>query len=265
MRVWPNGSSRDYVIHISTHTPVRVWLASPRCSIISLKFQLTHPWGCDILHYKWFLKGRDFNSHTREGVTDLSRSLQALISFQLTHPWGCDNWTLLSYIIIKISTHTPVRVWPAASTWYINLKISTHTPVRVWPNVCADNGGEYNFNSHTREGVTARVTFLYHFCNFNSHTREGVTNGRRLSPSIGRFQLTHPWGCDTKVNIYHLSHSDFNSHTREGVTARFEVTLLPSVISTHTPVRVWPCEPSYLGVDVDFNSHTREGVTHLLV
>ena len=56
---------------------------------------------------------------------------------------------------------------------------------------------EFNFNSHTREGVTLFNNLRpLEPAHFNSHTREGVTN--------------IPVGKQTKNN--------FNSHTREGVT-----------------------------------------------
>ena len=77
---------------ISTHTPVRVWLYAhmqekPRerfqlthpwgcdmmncvVAMILMKFQLTHPWGCDCTLYCSAAENRNFNSHTREGVTN---------------------------------------------------------------------------------------------------------------------------------------------------------------------------------------------------
>ena len=119
--------------HISTHTPVRVWRTVYIKSLDdadfnshtregvtiplvngfqTLRFQLTHPWGCDEKVSRYITKyisisthtpvrvwhrptppcrhSNDFNSHTREGVTlFLSTGLNVKI----------------------ISTHTPVRVW----------------------------------------------------------------------------------------------------------------------------------------------------------
>ena len=75
----------------------------------------------------------------------------------------------------------------------------------------------YDFNSHTREGVT-HWTFAIdaYFGNFNSHTREGVTQ------------------------LHRGGHNgdNFNSHTREGVTSRVLQMAEDKKISTHTPVRV---------------------------
>ena len=58
----------DAVQKISTHTPVRVWPDYTPISPAEIKFQLTHPWGCD----------------------KIIDSLKIIPLFQLTHPWGCD-------------------------------------------------------------------------------------------------------------------------------------------------------------------------------
>ena len=140
------------------------------------RFQLTHPWGCDLLTLK---QGK------------------LKISFQLTHPWGCDLRRSRFRRRAGISTHTPVRVWLKVEFTYNPLPISTHTPVRVWLWPNSPLFLSTNFNSHTREGVTASVNFSAGQKNFNSHTREGVTGNSTSStaPRV-KFQLTHPWGCD---------------------------------------------------------------------
>ena len=56
------------------------------------KFQLTHPWGCDISGKVDLDISYNFNSHTREGVTIVDGIIKALPKFQLTHPWGCDKF-----------------------------------------------------------------------------------------------------------------------------------------------------------------------------
>ena len=154
-------------------------------------FQLTHPWGCD--PHKGHVK-----NHGR---------------FQLTHPWGCDAEKIKAHILSFISTHTPVRVWQynprimdknanfnshtrEVTSWWIyseNMSaISTHTPVRVWRQASADREQlRHNFNSHTREGVTAR---------------------KCVPCSCGVFQLTHPWGCDT-CQMYLAMYDDISTHT----------------------------------------------------
>ena len=53
--------------------------------------------------------------------------------------------------------------------------------------------GYNNFNSHTREGVTAdEPDIKSDSSDFNSHTREGVTYGHMSEEVSVIFQLTHP-------------------------------------------------------------------------
>ena len=152
-------------------------------SISASRFQLTHPWGCDSgcrisNYFYWYfnshtregvtmlwkhsIKTGYFNSHTREGVTIIICAIFNTLRFQLTHPWGCD--CPLPNIIRKL--------------WFI----STHTPVRVWLTLADIWEILYDFNSHTREGVTAYLLFFALFA---------------------RFQLTHPWGCDDDTLSYY--------------------------------------------------------------
>ena len=169
---------------------------------------------------------------------------------------------------IKISTHTPVRVWPSSFlSASKNAYISTHTPVRVWPALCLKLLQHLRISTHTPVRVWPIINQYRNMipCHFNSHTREGVT-------VCGIFDDS------TVVN--------FNSHTREGVTWDLNWINQQFGISTHTPVRVWqPAIVIFLrllsafqlthpwGCDIKtsecsdifnhFNSHTREGVTLL--
>ena len=56
-------------INFNSHTREGVTKAAQLDCILNYVFQLTHPWGCDIL---------------------VSLSLSEMMKFQLTHPWGCD-------------------------------------------------------------------------------------------------------------------------------------------------------------------------------
>ena len=146
--------------------------------ILKKIFQLTHPWGCDADKVIFSLWSNDFNSHTREGVTAANaidnirtpnfnshtregvtlpaEMTNTLGVFQLTHPWGCDQKAVKNpRHRRKISTHTPVRVWPLSKgiTNCFAIFQLTH------PWGCDQHGRECNydliyFNSHTREGVT---------------------------------------------------------------------------------------------------------------
>ena len=170
------------------------------------RFQLTHPWGCDALvryecspkpaistHtpvrvWRWnfvvLWMSLHFNSHTREGVTPLKWSTAVPWSFQLTHPWGCDNIGTRDNTPHSISTHTPVRVWPSNPCFF---------------NPC------FNFNSHTREGVTIIIVPSEMIFLIFQLTHPWGCDLLLNSPFIIwlAFQLTHPWGCDT------LMHWDF--------------------------------------------------------
>ena len=96
---------------ISTHTPVRVWplitfntvnslhfnshtregvTVNIACLAVFKRFQLTHPWGCDVYRYNYSIY-TSISTHTPVRVWLLVVCImrQSFI-FQLTHPWGCD-------------------------------------------------------------------------------------------------------------------------------------------------------------------------------
>ena len=183
-----------------------------------------------------------FNSHTREGVTNIiGRPILKKI-FQLTHPWGCDAKFGVTQEQIEISTHTPVRVWrrkaaPPVPVQHFNShtregvtsrfrltiypsKISTHTPVRVWPNTFSLPHHEKGISTHTPVRVWLQC-FYYKQDRFfiSTHTPVRVWLSALLPRSSApKFQLTHPWGCDKGKKAQEAARQNFNSHTREGVT-----------------------------------------------
>ncbi len=141
---------------ISTHTPVRVWLTGIKKAVGTYKFQLTHPWGCDVSADAGITASWNFNSHTREGVTCLSPFI---------------------FSRLVISTHTPVRVWQDQNYYsYYHCAISTHTPVRVWRIRQKKRNRTTKFQLTHPWGCDLSTLWplqaIYHF---NSHTREGVT------------------------------------------------------------------------------------------
>ena len=183
-------------------------------------------------------------------------------SFQLTHPWGCDEERTASNGIITISTHTPVRVWLSSmGSSAFQTIISTHTPVRVWRSVNQFMSGTSDFNSHTREGVTA------------------IWNA--IKKLIRIFQLTHPWGCDILILHYkwflkfQLTHPWGCDSVMLGWAARlwFQLThpwgcdskmIMSIPFSTFQLTHPWGCDSTeslYAPITTNFNSHTREGVT----
>ena len=183
-------------------------------------FQLTHPWGCDQLFAAVLLQQKNFNSHTREGVTILLRWWKNWLKISTHTPVRVWLFAKNSLSEVNISTHTPVRVWLERSkAGTENLRrfqlthpwgcdqgavkqeriaaISTHTPVRVWRNTRTGIWSTYDFNSHTREGVTLHPNILYKYKYISTHTpvRVWLIIWKYLAVNIV-FQLTHPWGCD---------------------------------------------------------------------
>ena len=163
---------------------------------------------------------RDFNSHTREGVTLPPDPAEVTPIFQLTHPWGCDGLGASSGIIeIDFNSHTREGVTFSDTERYAKQRISTHTPVRVWPRTSWITPAYVTISTHT----PVRVWLNYRYYNSKRD----------------KFQLTHPWGCDAENMTDPKRLYNFNSHTREGVTKQKNIEYKEKKISTHTPVRVW--------------------------
>ena len=167
--------------------------------ISAITFQLTHPWGCDFNNYE---------------------TTQTISAFQLTHPWGCDLWPHSMGYHCRISTHTPVRVWPALDCLELIIaQISTHTPVRVWLNFQNSYHISNGFQlTHPWGCDKMKFTSATNSQNFNSHTREGVT--------IKSYVILKTWKISTHTPVRVWPNA---------ITPRLSF----SVISTHTPVRVW--------------------------
>ena len=142
----------------------------------------------------------------------------------------------------QISTHTPVRVWPAKlQLLLIKKRISTHTPVRVWlfNHVRKCKISEISTHTPVRVWLIA-CEYRGVFCRFQLTHPWGCDRSPNKAHKENReFQLTHPWGCDILTQFKCDTYKYFNSHTREGVTT---FDFLVCIIT-------------------DFNSHTREGVT----
>ena len=175
------------------------------------------------IHLFW---QNNFNSHTREGVTQVTiQKIMEMMIFQLTHPWGCDTRT--RRLLMQSKPFQLTHPWGCDSIEGLahthSDGISTHTPVRVW-----------------LWGKVQICLIIY----FNSHTREGVTMFGHIEYSHIKISTHTPVRVWLYKAPYHISdHWYFNSHTREGVTNT----------TIGLRLRKW-----------NFNSHTREGVTHML-
>ena len=202
VRVWRKLNMLQNQDKISTHTPVRVWR---HFSEICAHMQ-------------------EISTHTPVRVWLVCLSFgNCHCLFQLTHPWGCDYWIPKRRWEERedFNSHTRegVTCWTYRScSWLFQFQL-TH------PWGCDMIDPQYtsrrcNISTHTPVRVwpikNCDIIKLQHF---NSHTREGVTN--RLFRHRGIIL-------------------NFNSHTREGVTISVNYCYRNRVISTHTPVRVWP-------------------------
>ena len=197
VRVWLTISNYAGIDTISTHTPVRVWLLDQITSndLIISTHTPVRVWLQERTRHS---RQRHFNSHTREGVTSVSHLSSARLNFNSHTREGVTQ--LLFFISIRHYAFQLTHPWGCDCVfWSIISSI-------------------FYFNSHTREGVTSRTEYLKNALDFNSHTREGVTKIVMMQQQWWLFQLTHPWGCDSKFRWFVWETNNFNSHTREGVT-----------------------------------------------
>ena len=127
--VTTSGRCRYFPMKISTHTPVRVWQEHQvfqsssnyfnshtregvtlcvSCFQETLKFQLTHPWGCDAQDIRLFQLRHNISTHTPVRVwpgTEWMRCPRC--KFQLTHPWGCDGaFSIIIQTPLHFNSHT---------------------------------------------------------------------------------------------------------------------------------------------------------------
>ena len=214
------------------------------CFCKSIKFQSTHPRGCDFYIRLFLLYFDHFNPHTREGATFFS---------------------CLFRTFVHISIHTPARVRRAGNvgggSGRYNFNPHTREGATLWAVATFDN--IVNFNPHTREGATCNTVFTFPifgfrqsthprgcdlcsvsgfdsvqisihtparvrlvlwstavqtFVNFNPHTREGATLHYYFVRYLSQFQSTHPRGCDSARCSKSRLVLNFNPHTREGAT-----------------------------------------------
>ena len=164
---------------VSIHAPVWVRPGIPGKSRTILRFQFTHPCGCDMSWQGNRLFSYRFNSRTRVGATYMRfrfltpnkvsihapvwvrlgrRSYSASgILFQFTHPCGCDI--------------------PSPLKRYATLR----------------------FNSRTRVGATFCQAYGLPLYEVSIHAPVWVRLQRYAKPgSKCQFQFTHPCGCDAR-------------------------------------------------------------------
>ncbi len=182
-------------------------------TVLSSRFQFTHPCGCDelanVIHYPI----TSFNSRTRVGAT------------RFTYP---------SRIPDGVSIHAPV--------WVRQLTNPNNKPIERFqfthpcgcdlhrPNILTINN---SFNSRTRVGATKSARDGLTSQGVSIHAPVWVRLWYLLDLNCSMwFQFTHPCGCDVYSRVPSPVPRSFNSRTRVGATP------VSGEIDTHFPVSI---------------------------
>ena len=186
----------------------------PSLSVLLIRFQSTHPYGCDI-GYKGLKGWARVSIHAPIRVRrPLSQSGANGDVFQSTHPYGCDEHADLAIAGIGVSIHAPIRVRhakPQADSLLAG--VSIHAPIRVRHSRTAAHETDQRFNPRTHTGATAN--FWEDDC-------------------YEQFQSTHPYGCDVHRPMSLRALRCFNPRTHTGATLMsLVVSMSPLFQSTH--------------------------------
>ena len=183
---------------LSIHAPMWARHGQPSLSVLLIRFQSTHPYGCDI-GYKGLKGWARVSIHAPIRVRrPLSQSGANGDVFQSTHPYGCDEHADLAIAGIGVSIHAPIRVRhakPQADSLLAG--VSIHAPIRVRHSRTAAHETDQRFNPRTHTGATAN--FWEDDC-------------------YEQFQSTHPYGCDHSDSSCLLWTPGFNPRTHTGAT-----------------------------------------------
>ncbi len=165
---------------------------------MSMRFQFTHPCGCDFLIRQFSKCVQEFQFTHPCGCDVLLTARSTLrMKFQFTHPCGCDQ--------------SPERA--VARTRGFNSR--TRVGATYFP-VCPVDDQPVSIHAP----VWVR---LFALC---------------LDMISMMFQFTHPCGCDTKTFNHKPTIESFNSRTRVGATPFHRRDCHPSQVSIHAPVWV---------------------------
>ena len=194
-----DGSMNLGCIVVSIHAPVWVRQGLIGALPCPVRFQFTHPCGCDAETIHKFMCGKSFNSRTRVGATK-------------TDP--------LCALELKVSIHAPVWVrplWLQAKNTKSRFQF-TH-PCGCDCCRCFFSAGKIGFNSRTRVGATSDCGSYRDFCDVSIHAPVWVRHPFNINPyRNSRFQFTHPCGCDQ---------SRGNSHQGQTVSIHAPVWVRP--------------------------------------
>ncbi len=213
------------VRRVSIHAPARVRLSTIATVPAGLRFQSTHPRGCDGL---------------------LQRLDAQPYPFQSTHPRGCDATALYRPSLRRVFQSTHPRGCDLLFTafgnqyWCFNPRTREGATSRVVP---LEHFAAPCFNPRTREGATSCAYKSSRAALFQSTHPRGCDLVTRRAPDAAQrlFQSTHPRGCDLQrlpVGAAQAVSIHAPARVRHGCGG---VPLVQARVSIHAPARVRPC------------------------
>ena len=163
---------------VSIHAPVWVRLSLLHVVIDNVRFQFTHPCGCDVMRILRDYRKKCFNSRTRVGAT-FSAAMRPISErgFNSRTRVGATGIYSTDEAVVAVSIHAPVWVRPISPA-------GQKSPAKFqFTHPCGcDRSGERQdfagkgFNSRTRVGATLpRNLKIFSRNGFNSRTRVGAT------------------------------------------------------------------------------------------
>ena len=186
------------------------------------RFQFTHPCGCDSYTPTEKHRSNGFNSRTRVGATILCPRLSSPNRcFNSRTRVGATGFQGFLHILVPVSIHAPVWVRPRATPLTASTTGFQFThPCGCDVPDCSNPAGHRSFNSRTRVGATEGALLMAGESPVSIHAPVWVRlqDGRSF-PLWGKFQFTHPCGCDAGTGNAGRRGKCFNSRTRVGATA----------------------------------------------
>ncbi len=167
---------------------------------MSMRFQFTHPCGCDFLIRQFSKCVQEFQFTHPCGCDVLLTARSTLrMKFQFTHPCGCDQSPERAVARTRgFNSRTRVGATYFPVCPVDDQPVSIHAP--VWVRLfalCLD--------------MISMMFQFTHPCGCDLRTLPSPPPGKR-------FQFTHPCGCDGYRGKWNAKKNRFNSRTRVGAT-----------------------------------------------
>ena len=229
---------------------------------IFVRFQFTHPCGCDLVRHPIATMQR-VSIHAPVWVRHpIAAPIGFFVKFQFTHPCGCDTSSTVSGSrSSSFNSRTRVGATPHCRLCGKSGHVSIHAPVWVRRASFFLPAGQFRFQFTHPCGCDTLMDVFYSLMpGFNSRTRVGATGTPtrgaenrpvsihapvwvRQSATLpdfdeGVFQFTHPCGCDYCAGRKARSVHGFNSRTRVGATLPGGGGVPVNPVSIHAPVWV---------------------------